>query len=245
LCRMAEIMSVAERFNLKVIEDCAHSPFAWTPSADGGRQYAGSMGHVGCFSFFGNKNMTTGEGGMITTNDGELAARIRLLRSHGMTSSSYDRDRGRVDRYDVVTLGYNYRLDEIRAAIGLCQLAKIDDLNDRRRQVFAWYRQELREVADVRVPFSQRDLAHSVCHIMPLLVRRNRYAAIKQALRDGGIQTSKHYELINDLTLYKTGFETAQAGCYELLTLPLGPNTTRDDVALIARLIAGAKLSLP
>lgn len=242
-CHMTEIMDVAKRYNLNVIEDCAHSPFAWIPSSGRDRQYMGGIGHVGCFSFFGNKNMTTGEGGMITTSDDDLAARIRLLRSHGMTTSSYERDRGRVDRYDVVALGYNYRLDEIRAAIGLCQLAKIDRLNDKRRQVFAWYREALRDVEDVSVPFSKRDLAHSVCHIMPLLVRNDRYALIKQALRKGGVQTSKHYELINDLTLYKSPGETARARSYELLTLPLAPDMTRDDVALIAELISGTEVS--
>ena len=85
------------------------------------------MGTVGCFSFFGNKNMTTGEGGMLTTNDGDLARRLRTQRSHGMTSVSYDRFRGHAYGYDEPLLGYNYRTDDIRSAIGRVQLSKLDD----------------------------------------------------------------------------------------------------------------------
>jgi dTDP-4-amino-4,6-dideoxygalactose transaminase len=84
-CRMDAIIDMARRHRLAVIEDCAHAPSAWLP-ASGTRRYLGAIGDVGCFSFFGNKNMTTGEGGMVTTNSEAIAERIRLLRSHGMTT---------------------------------------------------------------------------------------------------------------------------------------------------------------
>src|SRR6185295_872276 len=118
-CQMDEILALARRRGIAVIEDCAHAPCAWHSSADGKRQSLGSLGDVGCFSFYGNKNMTTGEGGMVTTESDELAARIRLLRSHGMTSLTYDRHRRHARDYDVVALGYNYRTDEIHSALGL------------------------------------------------------------------------------------------------------------------------------
>ena len=88
----------------------------------------GTWGAVGCFSFFSNKNMTTGEGGMLVTNDDELAAKLRLLRSHGMTSLTWDRHKGHAWSYDVVDLGYNYRMTDIQASIGLIQLGKLDEL---------------------------------------------------------------------------------------------------------------------
>ena len=92
------------------------------------------FGRAGAFSFFSNKNMATGEGGMVVTGDDEVAAHVRRLRSHGMTTLTWDRHRGHAADYDVTDMGYNYRLDEVRAAIGLEQLRKIDAATDRRRE---------------------------------------------------------------------------------------------------------------
>ena len=118
---MDAIAALARRRGLKIIEDCAHAPGAVYQSAQGPR-LAGTLGDVGCFSFFSNKNMTTGEGGMVVTHDDELAGKIKTARSHGMTTLTWDRHRGHSFSYDVVARGYNYRLDEMRAALGLVQL---------------------------------------------------------------------------------------------------------------------------
>jgi dTDP-4-amino-4,6-dideoxygalactose transaminase len=232
-CRMDEILTVARRHKLPVVEDCAHSPFAWIRAGEG-RRYTGSIGSTGCFSFFGNKNMTTGEGGMITTNDDAVATEIKLLRSHGMTTLTYDRDRGHAGQYDVVELGHNYRIDEIRSAIGRCQLARIDALNSARREVFRWYREALEGVAGVHVPFSNRDVETSSCHIMTVLVETALYPQVSDALREAGIQTSRHYELITNFTQYepRTSREVPCQG-WELMTLPLGPRMTRSDVLMV------------
>ena len=115
------IAALARRRGLAIIEDCAHAPGAVYHSAQGPRS-AGTLGDVGCFSFFANKNMTTGEGGMVVTNNDELAGKIKTARSHGMTTLTWDRHRGHSFSYDVVAKGYNYRLDEMRAALGLVQL---------------------------------------------------------------------------------------------------------------------------
>ena len=109
---MDPIIELAHRYGLKVIEDCAHAPGA----ALAGRN-CGAHGLAGVFSFYSNKNMTTGEGGMITTDDDALAERLRLLRSQGMTTGTVDRHRGNAHGYDIVELGFNYRLDEMRAAM--------------------------------------------------------------------------------------------------------------------------------
>jgi dTDP-4-amino-4,6-dideoxygalactose transaminase len=119
-CRMEEILAIADRFGLPVIEDAAHAPGA---SLDG--KALGTLGAVGCFSFFSNKNVSTGEGGMLVTNRDDIAQKVRLLRSHGMTSLTYDRHQGHAYSYDVVDLGYNYRIDEIRSALGIEQLKKL------------------------------------------------------------------------------------------------------------------------
>lgn len=123
-CRMEEILSVANRHGLPVIEDAAHAPGA---SLNG--KSLGTWGAVGCFSFFSNKNLSTGEGGMLVTDRDDIAEKTRLQRSHGMTSMTYDRYKGHAYSYDVVDLGYNYRIDEIRSALGLVQLAKLEANN--------------------------------------------------------------------------------------------------------------------
>jgi len=118
--RMVEILEIASRHGLTVIEDAAHAPGARLQ----GRSL-GTYGEIGCFSFFSNKNLSTGEGGMLVTDRDDLAEMVSRLRSHGMTSLTWDRHQGHAYSYDVVDLGYNYRIDEIRSALGLVQLGKL------------------------------------------------------------------------------------------------------------------------
>src|SRR5207342_2296017 len=137
-CDMDAVTGIAEQHGLVVVEDAAHAPGAtWR-----GRP-CGTIGRVGCFSFFSNKNLPIGEGGMIVTDDDELAARLRLLRSHGMTTLTWDRHRGHAGSYDVVAQGFNYRLDELRAAIGLVQLSRLRVENAERRRIATRYREAL------------------------------------------------------------------------------------------------------
>ena len=126
-CNMDEIMALSLKYNLKVIEDACHAPL----SEYNGKK-VGSIGDIGCYSFFSNKNISTGEGGMLVTNNESYYERAKLLRSHGMTSMSYERAKGHSTTYDVVDNGFNYRMDDIRASIGLVQLNKIkEDLEQR------------------------------------------------------------------------------------------------------------------
>jgi dTDP-4-amino-4,6-dideoxygalactose transaminase len=133
-CDMDAIMAIAKKHNLKVIEDACHGPL----SEYKGKKL-GTIGDVGCFSFFSNKNISTGEGGMLVTNNEAYFERTKLLRSHGMTSMSYERAKGHSTSYDVVELGYNYRMDDLRSAIGLVQLDKIEADLEKRAQVRKWY----------------------------------------------------------------------------------------------------------
>lgn len=236
-CDMEAIMAIARKHGVKVIEDCAHAPFAWYQPDGGPKANVGTIGDVGCFSFFGNKNMTTGEGGMIVTNDDHLAEKIRLLRSHGMTTLSYERHKGHASGYDVVTLGYNYRSDELHSAIGLCQLAKIDRLNEARRQVFRWYIEELGNHPNITVPFARRNVEQSACHIMSVVIHEN-YQEIKDRLRSKGIQTSRHYELVTRFSIYQDAVgRDSKVDDGKLMTLPLGPTMTRSSVQTIAGLL--------
>ncbi len=232
-CRMEPILGIASRHGLAIIEDCAHAPGARV-EVEGALRFAGALGAVGCFSFFGNKNMTTGEGGMLTTNDDRLAELLRRYRSHGMTTMSYDRFRGHAHGYDVTVLGHNYRTDDIHSAIGLAQLQKLDEIHFRRRRVYRWYLDEFRSVEHATVPFADRDLELATPHILSVVVRRGG-ATIRARLDQARIQTSRHYDLINSFSTYRgCRGETPVAAGLDLITLPFGPGLTRDQVARIA-----------
>ncbi|MBA4317785.1 MAG: DegT/DnrJ/EryC1/StrS family aminotransferase, partial [Flavobacterium sp.] len=147
-CEMDKIMQIAKNYNLKVIEDASHGP----RSEYKGKKL-GTIGDIACFSFFANKNISTGEGGMIVTNKGEYFERAKLLRSHGMTSLSYERAKGHSTSYDVVDLGYNYRIDDIRSAIGIVQLHKLKGDLDRRRELRELYVKKLSQINEIIIPF--------------------------------------------------------------------------------------------
>jgi len=236
-CLMDDIMNIAEKYNLKVIEDCAHGPLAWWKFEDGAKKFVGSIGDIGCFSFFSNKNMTTGEGGMITTNNDELAEKIKLLRSHGMTSLTYDRHKGHMSSYDVLTLGYNYRMDEVRAAMGIVQLGKLEKNNQKRREVYKWYVEALRDNNNLVIPFENRNLEQATPHIMPVIIKDN-YEEIKKKLNDKGIQTSKHYDLVPTFTLYKRSkFRSRVKYINNILTMPMYPEMKKEGVGYITTVI--------
>ncbi|MBI1878349.1 MAG: DegT/DnrJ/EryC1/StrS family aminotransferase [Chloroflexi bacterium] len=234
-CDMDPIMDLAKAHRLHVVEDCAHAPGAIYK----GRQ-CGNLGHIGCFSFFSNKNMTTGEGGMVTTNDDELAAKIKLMRSHGMTSLTLDRHKGHAHTYDVVELGFNYRIDEIRAAIGLSQLAKLEKNNEQRKKIVESYQERLAEIPAVESPF--KGFEHKPAyHILPILLdkRINRSMLIEE-MKLKGIQTSIHYPSTHLFSYYKNRFEYRQ-GELSLteevsdreLTLPLYPHMNLDQIEFV------------
>lgn len=229
-CDMDAILEIAARQQLPVVEDCAHSPFAWHMGADGSGRALGTIGQFGCFSFFGTKNMSTGEGGMVCTSDPDLGGEIDRLRTHGITVPTFERHRRPTFGYEVAGLGFNYRFDDIRAAIGLCQLDRVDELNAQRRRLVAAYREALQDVPGVVVPFRDRNLEHSSCHLMPVLVDGD-VLRIRAQLRECGIQTSKHYDPVSSLALYRTERPAPSAAiAARLVTLPLGPHMGIGDV---------------
>lgn len=196
----------------------------------------GTIGDIGCFSFFGNKNMTTAEGGMVVTNRDDLAERIRIARSHGMTSLTWDRYKGHDFSYDVVGAGFNYRIDELRSSLGIVQLGKLDRNNRRRRVLWMRYKERLEGMEEIKVPFSK---SHGISsyHILPVLlserVNRERFMAY---LRRQGIQTSIHYPPIHLFSYYKgllphsSGLPLTEDVGGREVTLPLFPAMEEQDV---------------
>jgi len=231
---MDSIVAVAKKHNLHVIEDACHGPL----SEYRGKKL-GTIGDVGCFSFFSNKNISTGEGGMLVTNNEDLAKRVRLLRSHGMTTMSYQRAAGHATAYDVVDLGYNYRMDDLRASLGISQLQKLKADLVKRAQVRVWYLDALKKLDKVIVPFTENNEFVSN-YIMPIVLKdstvdnRDR---VREALHAKGIQTSVHYPAVHRFSIYnkyktilpKTNYVTDNE-----ITLPMYSKLTESDVQYIA-----------
>jgi len=240
LCDMEAISALAKEHNLALIEDAAHAPGT---RVDG--RSAGTLGDVGVFSFFSNKNLATGEGGMVVTNDDALAENIRLMRSHGMTSLSWDRHRGHAHSYDVVSLGYNYRIDEIHAALGLVQLDKLEANNQRRREISDLYRSQLAELDGLSIPFMEHRGA-SAAHLFPVLLDPDvdRFAFI-ESIKAQGVQTSIHYPPIHTFSYYRERFGeiplplTEAVGAREV-TLPLYPTMTEGQVGIVVKAVKEA-----
>lgn len=230
--------SFAERHGLLLIEDAAHAA---------GLPGAGTFGVAAAFSFYGNKNMTTAEGGMVLAQDGALRAAIRQARGHGMTSGTFQRLSSRAPTYDVTMLGFNYRMDELRAALGLVQLARLDEWNAKRAELTELYRSSLSNLCPtIDVPFeSDRSSVH---HIMPVLLPRG---VDRQGVIDGlqalGIQTTIHYPPAHLLSLYRqecpdTVLPITADFAERELTLPLHP---RMNAGHVSRVVEGLVRSCP
>jgi len=205
---------------------------------------AGNLGDIACFSFFSNKNLATGEGGMVVTDTEELADRVRLLRSHGMTTLTWERHKGHASSYDVVEHGYNYRLDEIRAALGRAQLAKLAEGNEARKERVLTYRQNLTDLPDWIVPFWDY-LGDSSYHLMPLVAPDERARLqVVEALREARIQTSLHYPCICGFRAFArfpaAPLERTWEFAKRVVTLPLFPTMSTAQVDEVCRIIRHA-----
>lgn len=240
-CDMPRILEIAARHGLEVIEDNAHGVGATLE----GRQL-GTWGEIGCFSFFSNKNMTTGEGGMLTTNNSELYEKLRVFRSHGMTTLTWDRHKGHAFSYDVVELGYNYRIDEIRAALGREQLKKLPRNNARRAALTRLYRETMQELApEVTIPFGNHP-GESSHHILPALLPSNiERARVMEHLKAQGIQTSIHYPPVHSFSAYRSIAPHSHLPLTEdiarrEITLPLYPMMKDEDVINVAQELRAA-----
>lgn len=221
--------SFADRQNLYFIEDAAHAP---------GGKGVGLSSHAAAFSFFTNKNMTTAEGGMVVSQDSDVIKRIRSMRSHGMTSLTLDRYKGHAYSYDVTTLGYNYRIDELRAAMGLVQLARLSEWNRKRRELTHVYRTFLKDLCPgVTVPFD--DEWPTTAHLMPILLPGDiKRTDIMDKLRAAGIQSSIHYPPVHGFSYHKKRFPNVilpetESYCDRIITLPLHPALGRNDVEYV------------
>lgn len=198
--RMDEIMEIAKKHNLKVIEDACHGPL----SEYNGKKL-GTIGDCAAFSFFSNKNISTGEGGMFITNNEEMADKARLIRSHGMTTMSYQRATGHATEYDITCLGYNFRLDDIRAAIAIEQLKKLTGDIQKRISIRKHYIERFSDVSRIVIPFSNWK-EFSSNYIFPIVIKnstKEKRNALRDYIHSQGVQTSIHYPAVHKFSIYK------------------------------------------
>jgi dTDP-4-amino-4,6-dideoxygalactose transaminase len=197
------LKELCDERGVALIEDAAHAP-----DADVDGRMMGTWGLAGAFSFFSNKVLACGEGGLVATDDDDVAALARSLRSHGMTSGSWSRFTGETESYDAVALGFNYRLDEPRAALLLSRFRRLESDVARRRELTRSYRAKLALIEGLSVPYTDADVDHSTCYVMPVIVDDEaRRDGIRRHLRERhGVQTSLFYPAIHEFTAYRARY---------------------------------------
>jgi dTDP-4-amino-4,6-dideoxygalactose transaminase len=215
---LERIRELCERHGIMLIEDAAHA----AGSRLGGR-HLGTFGEIGVFSFFSNKNLAVGEGGVAVTNSDEIVAKLRLLRSHGMTAPTWDRHKGHASDYDVAALGFNYRMDEVRAALATRRLSKLDTENLERKALVDRYRESL---SDLPLTVTMGDLPSltNAYHLFTVVLEPGiDQASFRAAMREQGVQTSLHYPPIHKFSAYSE---------FSDLSLPLTEEYAKRSVTL-------------
>ncbi|MFW5804196.1 MAG: DegT/DnrJ/EryC1/StrS family aminotransferase [bacterium] len=236
-CDMDEIMEIARKHNLKVIEDASHAPL----SEYKGKKL-GSIGDIGTFSFFSNKNISTGEGGMLVTNNEEYFHDAKLRRSHGMTTMSYERAKGHATKYDIQKLGFNYRIDDIRASIGIVQFKKLEKDLKEREKIRKRYIEQLGEIVEIIIPFKNWPYFSSN-YIFPIVLKdstKEKRDKIRDALHEEGIQTSIHYPAVHQFSVYENSNIELPVTNYVVdneITLPMYGSLKDEDIKFIAQVI--------
>jgi dTDP-4-amino-4,6-dideoxygalactose transaminase len=238
---VAGVAALAAERGLLLIEDAAHGV--------GGRvgsRHLGTFGALGAYSFFSNKNLAIGEGGMVVTDRDDLAERVRLLRSHGMTSLSWDRHRGHAAAYDVVALGFNYRIDEPRAALGRSRLRTLDDATEQRLALDARYRRLLVGIDGLSPALAPEDGARRAAHLFTVVLDGVDRQAFRAALAEQGVQTSVHYPPVHEFSIYRKDSPslpvTEEYGA-NAVTLPLYAHMTAAQQDIVVEAVRAAAAS--
>jgi dTDP-4-amino-4,6-dideoxygalactose transaminase len=236
------LRALCDEHGLVLIEDCAQAIGARLDEA--GSQ-VGTVGELGAFSFFSKKQLCVGEGGMVTTADDELAERVRLFRSHAMTSSTWDRHRGHDPAYDIVEVGFNYRMDEPRAALGLSRLQRLEQAIARRRELVRSYRERLAGIEGLELAFDDRAVERSSHFAFAvLLADRATRDRFRDALKDDGIQTT-WYPALHRFTDYvqfapEGGLPRALEAAERHCALPLSSTMDEAEVELVVEAVRRA-----
>ena len=236
-CKINEVSSIARKNNLAIIEDCAHAIGA---KING--KHVGTFGQSGCFSFYPTKNFTTIEGGMVITNSKNVADFVRSARNHGISKTLASRfSGGKPWDYDIENPGYNYRLDEIRASLGINQIKRIKKMNLLRKKAADYYTKKLGNVNGVVVPDKSIGTEHAH-HLYVIRITR-KYGITRdilfQKLLKKGIRTSVHYKPLHKFTIFKKMAKTIDSlsnskNAYsQILSLPIYPSISKKQQDLV------------
>jgi dTDP-4-amino-4,6-dideoxygalactose transaminase len=238
-CNMDEILKISKKFKLKIIEDCAHAL---------GSKYeqmkCGNIGDMGCFSFYPTKIITTGEGGMITTKNKKLFEKINLLRSHGMNQLPPEREKKIKWKYDIIELGYNYRLDEMRSALGYSQIQRVKKINQLRIKIANKYDKELQKIKGIIIPKRESNRNH-IFHLYTIKINSDFPLSRDELfikLYNSGIGTSVQYLPLhlmsyNKNKFKKSEFPNANEIKDQILSLPIFPSMNQKQIDYVTSII--------
>ena len=236
-CDMEDIMTLSKKYGLYVIEDCAHALGATYRN-----MRCGNIGHAGCFSFYPTKIITTGEGGMITTSSLKVFRNSRSLRSHGISTYPQYRETKGQWRYDIEQVGYNYRLDEMRAALGLSQLKRIDRINNLRIKIAEKYNKKLENIKGITMPSKKNDRSH-IYHLYTIQIEDEYHLTrdeLFQNLHRNGVGSSMQYYPLHLMSYNKKEyknkieeFPNANMLKDRVLSLPIFPTMTSKQVDIV------------
>ena len=244
VCNIEEVLDIAKANNLKIIEDCAHAIGTFHKS-----KHVGTVGNTGCFSFYPTKNITTAEGGMVITNSKSIANKVRQLRNHGMSKSLKSRyTDGYPWVFDVSEPGYNYRLDEIRCALGISQLRRVSKINKMRKIAASYYHYKLQNILGIILPDMVSDKSHSY-HLYTIRVTKSFGMSRNQLfkkLKQAGIRTTVYWMPIHEFTAYnkyvkKSNVVNTSKIYDEILSLPLFPNISKRHQDAVIRCVKSSK----
>ncbi|MDE0686215.1 MAG: DegT/DnrJ/EryC1/StrS family aminotransferase, partial [Candidatus Poribacteria bacterium] len=235
-CHLDALHPISPHHNLKLIDDAAHA----IPVEYRGQQI-GAIGDLSAFSFYANKNLTTGEGGMITTNSDAFAKPLRTMRLHGIDKDAWARQSQRnIWHYDIATEGYKYNMTDIQAAMGLCQLMKLNKQHERRRNFAHIYQTELAKFSEISTPVAPDNPREHAWHLYIIQLHTGNRDEFVEALSDANIECSVHYiplhlfDFYQERYGYRVGdFPYAEAAFERVVSLPLHPGLTEEEIHIV------------
>lgn len=247
---MSAVHAVAKRHELWVVEDAAHAfPAAWRPDAASPWQRCGEgTSAVSCYSFYANKTITTGEGGMAVTDDQSLADRMRMMSLHGLSHDAWGRYSGGGSwDYQIVEAGYKYNLTDVAAAIGVHQLARAEAMRQEREEIALWYREQLGDLAELELPVAPENRIHA-WHLFPLRLRLDKLSIDRNQfiieLKAAGVGCSVHWRPLHLHPYYRDRmgwtpelFPVATPLWERCVSLPLFPGMRDDEKLHVVRVV--------
>ncbi len=240
MCDMRKIKKIARKYNLKVIEDAAH---CIEGEHDGIKP--GQLGDIACFSFYATKNITSGEGGAITTHSSRIAEKVRLLRQHGMSKEAACRYTGNYKHWDMIECGWKYNMDNIQAALLLPQLKKIDKYWERRKELYEKYIEQIKQIPHIGYPEIVKN-SKSAYHLFTVWVEKNKRDYFLQRFSENNIGVAVNYRAIHLLTYFKNlfgykrgDFPVAEEIGDRTISLPFWIGLRDSEIKMVLRILKG------